>query len=135
MKDQETINNFILMREQGLRYKEIGEELNVSRPTLIKWNKQFAETIEKIKKKIIADFVERLYEENKETILNQVETLYRVSQPDVENDKLAGKHKDRAIQKLDKIFNIKIYAISLSFYKNFDLEKITLKCGNEKDNS
>ena len=40
MTDSETIARFILLRSQGLSFNRIAAELNVSKPTLIKWSRQ-----------------------------------------------------------------------------------------------
>jgi hypothetical protein len=40
MTDQETINRFIFLRSQGWSFNRITTELQVSKPTLIKWSRQ-----------------------------------------------------------------------------------------------
>jgi transposase len=40
MTDQETIARFIFLRSQGWSFNRIAVELNVSKPTLIKWSRQ-----------------------------------------------------------------------------------------------
>ena len=40
MTDQETIGRFIFMRSQGWSYNRIAVELQISKPTLIKWGRQ-----------------------------------------------------------------------------------------------
>jgi transposase len=40
MTDSETIARFIFLRSQGLSFNRIAAELNVSKPTLIKWSRQ-----------------------------------------------------------------------------------------------
>ena len=40
MNDQETIARFIFTRSQGWSFNKIAVELNVSKPTLIKWGRQ-----------------------------------------------------------------------------------------------
>ena len=40
MTDQETIARFIFVRSQGSSFNRIAVELNVSKPTLIKWSRQ-----------------------------------------------------------------------------------------------
>ncbi len=41
MRDQETKNRFIELRAQGYSFQRISEELQVSKPTLIDWSKEF----------------------------------------------------------------------------------------------
>ena len=40
MNDPETIKRFIFLRSQGWSFNRISQELNVSKPTLIKWSRQ-----------------------------------------------------------------------------------------------
>ena len=40
MTDQETIARFVFLRSQGWSFNRIAVELNVSKPTLIKWSRQ-----------------------------------------------------------------------------------------------
>ena len=40
MKDSETTARFIFLRSQGWSFNRIAAELNVSKPTLIKWSRQ-----------------------------------------------------------------------------------------------
>ena len=41
MNDQETIARFIFLRSQGWSFNRITVELNISKPTLIKWSREF----------------------------------------------------------------------------------------------
>ena len=41
MNDQETIARFIILRTQGWSFNRITVELSISKPTLIKWSRQF----------------------------------------------------------------------------------------------
>ena len=43
--DQETINRFIFMRSQGWSFNRIAVELKVSKPTLIKWSREYGREI------------------------------------------------------------------------------------------
>ena len=40
MTDQETIARFIFLRAQGWSFNRIAVEINISKPTLIKWSRQ-----------------------------------------------------------------------------------------------
>jgi transposase-like protein len=41
VKEQETIDRFITLRVQGLSYARIGADIGVSKPTLIRWSRQY----------------------------------------------------------------------------------------------
>jgi transposase len=43
--DQETINRFIFMRSQGWSFNKIAVELKASKPTLIKWSREYEREI------------------------------------------------------------------------------------------
>lgn len=49
MKDNETKARFIEMRGQGLPLAMISAEINVSKPTLISWERDFKEEIENVR--------------------------------------------------------------------------------------
>lgn len=60
MKDYETIKEFIYLRSLGLTYDQIKEEMNISKPTLIKWNKIYKDEIEDLARNKFFD----LYRDN-----------------------------------------------------------------------
>jgi transposase len=41
MNDAETQQRFVLLRAEGRSFTRIAEELNVSKPTLIKWSRKY----------------------------------------------------------------------------------------------
>lgn len=45
MKDMQTKEKFIDLRSQGYSFEKISKELDVSKPTLIKWNSEFSKEI------------------------------------------------------------------------------------------
>ena len=45
MKDLQTKEKFIELRAQGLSFNKIAEEIEVSKPTLLKWSSEFNEEI------------------------------------------------------------------------------------------
>jgi hypothetical protein len=49
MKSHRVKEKFIELRAQGLSYAKISEMLDVSKPTLIEWNKRFSSQIEELK--------------------------------------------------------------------------------------
>ena len=49
MKDNETKDRFIEMRGQGLPLAKIAAEINVSKPTLISWERNFKEEIDNVR--------------------------------------------------------------------------------------
>lgn len=92
MKDQKTKTQFIELRAQGLSFNNIAKRLNVSKPTLIKWSKEFeyeisnAKAIEletlydkyyMVKEKritLFGEFLERIREELESRDLSDIPT-------------------------------------------------------------
>lgn len=46
MKDQATREEFIRLRAEGYSFAKISQQINVSKPTLIKWSRQYAKEID-----------------------------------------------------------------------------------------
>jgi uncharacterized protein YjcR len=66
MTDQETINRFILMRSQGWSYNRIAEQLNVSKPTLIKWSREHEFEINNLRTMETEAMAERIFRQRHE---------------------------------------------------------------------
>lgn len=128
MIDQETKAEFVLFRAQGLKFEVICEKIKVSKPTLIKWNKEFADNIKSTKFKLLEELIENIYMENREYILNLLETLTRTQKHKKGLKKAALKAERRAYKKLDECFKLKIKSITLTLTKNYDLKEIKIEC-------
>lgn len=63
MTDQETINRFVFMRSQGWSFNRIQVELNVSKPTLIKWSRQYQVEINNLRATETEALAERVFGE------------------------------------------------------------------------
>jgi transposase len=61
MTDQETIARFIFLRSQGWSYNRITAELNVSKPTLIKWSRQHQFEIANLRATETEDLAETVF--------------------------------------------------------------------------
>jgi transposase len=66
MTDQETIARFIFLRAQGWSYNRITVELNVSKPTLIKWSRQYQFEINNLRATETEALVERVFRQRHE---------------------------------------------------------------------
>mgnify|MGYP001256505634 CR=1 FL=1 len=55
MKDLETKKKFVELRANGLSYDRISQEIDVSKPTLIGWGKEFEKDILEIKESVIQE--------------------------------------------------------------------------------
>ena len=61
MTDQETIKRFIFLRSQGWSFNRITVELKVSKPTLIKWSRQYQYEIQNLRATETEDLVETVF--------------------------------------------------------------------------
>jgi len=61
MTDEETINRFIFMRSQGWSFNRITAELNISKPTLIKWSRQHQFEIQNLRATETEALAERIF--------------------------------------------------------------------------
>lgn len=55
MKNNSIKENFIRLRAEGNSLNAISKELNTSKPTLIKWEKEFEKEIKKAEHLVISD--------------------------------------------------------------------------------
>ena len=61
MNDQETIARFIILRSQGWSFNRITVELSISKPTLIKWSRQFQFEIRNLRATETEALAERVF--------------------------------------------------------------------------
>jgi transposase len=66
MTDQETIARFIFLRSQGWSFNRIQVELNVSKPTLIKWSRQHQFEITNLRATETEALAERVFRQRHE---------------------------------------------------------------------
>lgn len=71
MKNQEKKEKFIELRSKGLSYSTIAQELNISKPTLIKWNQEFSKEVSNL----LYLHVEGLLEKYKLCKIHRIEIL------------------------------------------------------------
>jgi transposase-like protein len=78
MNDQETIARFIFLRSQGWSFNRIALELQVSKPTLIKWSRQHQFEIQNLRATETEVLAERVFGERHqrwETLAKQLKKL------------------------------------------------------------
>ncbi len=61
MTDAENMARFIMLRSQGWSFNRIATELNVSKPTLIKWSRQHQFTIQNLRATETEALAEKLF--------------------------------------------------------------------------
>ena len=125
MKDTDKQKEFIELRAKNWSFQRISNEIGVSKPTLIKWDKEFRYEIETLN----SIEMEGLYQEYRTTNMQRVEYLGEMHQKlvselqerdlkDVRTDKLL----DMAIKTSDKLEEIKS-SKDLRFRTKEDIEE------------
>jgi len=66
MTDQETIARFVFLRSQGWSFNRIAVELSISKPTLIKWSRQYQFEIANLRATETEALAERIFRQRQE---------------------------------------------------------------------
>lgn len=98
---------FISLRAEGISFDEISDRINISKPTLIKWSKEFEEDIWEIQKSMDKKFIkeEKLKRKIRAKYLrNELEKAYEALEK-TNYDKLSKKEIIQIIDKLESNFS------------------------------
>ncbi len=80
MKDNKTKEKFILLRGEGLSFDKIAKRINVSKPTLIEWQKEFSNEIKEIQETRFNEILEKynmIKEKRIERITKELDLAWR----------------------------------------------------------
>ncbi len=80
MTDSEAIARFILLRSQGWSFNRIAAELNISKPTLIKWSRQHQFDIANLRATETEALAERVFRQRHERWEVLARQLNRIEQ-------------------------------------------------------
>jgi|GEM_PF-1868373 len=97
---------FISLRAEGISFDEISNRINISKPTLIKWSKEFEDEIRQIRKNADERFIfeEKIKRKNRaKRIRNELEKAYKALEK-TKYDKLSKKEIIHLIDKLESKF-------------------------------
>ncbi|WKZ71083.1 MAG: helix-turn-helix domain-containing protein [Melioribacteraceae bacterium] len=97
---------FISLRAEGNSFDEIAKKINISKPTLIKWNKEFHEEIIELHKIMDEKFIEEEKLKRKiraKYLRNELEKAYEALEK-TNYDKLSKKEIIHLIDKLESKF-------------------------------
>ena len=78
MKDQETVQQFIELRSQGVSFARIAEQLGVAKRTLIDWSRQHQDVIQNLRTIEWEDFADRTLASRQERLKTLSEQLRRL---------------------------------------------------------
>ncbi len=120
MKDNETKQKFIELRAKGLSFDKIGNELNVSKQTLINWQSEFVEEIDNLKSMELEALYEQFYLQKRQRIERFGKLL----------DRLQNEIESRDLQELETGKLIDLY---LKVYSDTIAELTTLNFKDEQD--
>lgn len=97
---------FISLRAEGISFDEIAKRINISKPTLIKWSKEFEDEIRQIRKSVDDMFIfeEKIKRKNRaKRLRNELEKAYKALEK-TNYDKLSKKEIIQIVDKLESKF-------------------------------
>lgn len=104
MKDTDKKREFIELRAKNYSFQRISDEIGVSKPTLIKWDKEFSHEIDTLN----SIELEGLYHEYKTTTKQRVEYLGELHQKlikELQNRELTDIKTDKLLEMIIKTSN------------------------------
>lgn len=132
MKDFNTIEKFIRLRASGMTYEEITEEIDVSRPTLVKWNKEYSGEIREAEKALFVELFSRKITYEEDQIIFNTVNLNRYAKLDRKSS-WADEVASRAFEKLSKIFLKDIASANLVFSNSEKIKEIKFEFLRENE--
>jgi DNA-binding XRE family transcriptional regulator len=132
MKDYNTIKKFIILRSSGLTYNEITEKINVSRPTLVKWNKEYKDEIDNYENYIFADLYARHIVLDLGSIYINTSHLKQIDEIDRPTEWEMEVHH-RALKKLKKRFLKDIKSMELITSNSGRIKEIKIEFFDNRD--
>ena len=103
---------FVRLRSEGYTLDEICYELDISKPTAIKWNKQLKPTIEQRQRYMMADIFTGRIGEMDEAIRIRMETYKKIHKSDAP-EYVKYRANKRVTKWMEKLFNKKIKEVKL----------------------
>lgn len=133
MKDIDTIDYFIGLRSSGYTYSEIMKQMDISKPTLVKWNKKYRNEIEHFRRQIFCkNFASFLLENENQIILDTDKLVkYSLTEFKTESGKEAAR---RAMKRLSKLFIYEMESVTLKLTKTDRLKQITFHFSEPEEN-
>lgn len=118
MNKFELKREFIKLRAMEYTYPNICVELNISKPTAIKWGKMYSEQINSVQKKILTNlFAEKIIEYEHGLVVN-IREIKRLGNINPKN--ITENINNRIASKLEKIFLKRIVAVQIIMQKKSD---------------
>lgn len=122
MKIKDKIESFIELRAHGKTYDEITAEIGVSKPTLVKWNREFKGEIKLVRQAFTRILVEKIVENNERKInmiAAKLELVFtRKSTDEIGKQMYANKY----VKELGDIFGAKVKSFGFSLNDTGEIE-------------
>ncbi len=110
-----SVEKFIELRALGYTFDEIVSEIKVSKPTLIKWGKEYKNQIQLTERKLAEKLSETIAKNNSNFLDALFKFYYQQSKNQDENKKVNQRIYRRASKKLFKLFKNEMKSLELSF--------------------
>jgi predicted DNA-binding protein (UPF0251 family) len=133
MKDYDTIKNFIRLRGTGLTYDEITKKIGISRPTLVKWNKEYIAEIEDYEKYVFFNLYSKHIVIDVDSIHVNTSRLVQFNGIERKPSEWEMEVHHRALNNLKKRFLKNVESLRLKFSKNGEISEITFNFLDDED--
>jgi hypothetical protein len=117
LKKEELKSQFVRLRAKGLTYEPICIQLNISKPTAIKWNKLYAGQIEQLQKDLMVHFFSDRLSKYEGIICANLEEFRQVKKG-IPHEAVQDIFNKKISKKFEKIFAAKIKTVKLKIRKN-----------------
>jgi hypothetical protein len=115
MSKLESVEKFIESRALGHTFDEIVRELTVSKPTLIKWGKEYENQIKLTERKLAEKLSENIAQRNAKFLEILFEKSFELSTNKNIEDEVKSRIYKRASKKLYKLFKNEMKSLELTF--------------------
>jgi len=123
---KEKIERFIELRAMNYTYDEITFTIDVSKPTLIEWGKQYKNQIKMVELVLAEELGRRLVLKNKKLIESIADAAIRIGKEEIREPEVKNRIIDRMTKKLYFIFKKKMDRIELTLNNNSTIRSISI---------
>lgn len=127
MKDKKSkIDRFIELRAMSYTYDEITVLIDVSKPTLIDWGKQFEKQIKIVELLLAEELGRKIVLKNKKLIESIADAAIRIGKQEIREPEVKNRIIGRMSKKLYKIFKRKMDRIELTINNNSTIRSVNI---------
>ena len=126
MISRKTIERFIELRSEGNTFDEIAEVLKVSKPTLIKWSREYKKEIDYAKEYLTTKLAEKIARNNKQLINNIAMNINRADTLKNYKAEVRDKFVEKSFKRLGDIFKVDVKNIVISLNNEGDVTRVEI---------